>query len=51
MQGKPSAQMANRKRIVLTKLGLDGHDRALRLLARAVRDAGQEVIMVGVGPP
>jgi methylmalonyl-CoA mutase C-terminal domain/subunit len=44
-----SAPMPNRKRIVLTKLGLDGHDRALRLLVRAVRDAGQEVIMVGVG--
>lgn len=38
-----------RKRVVITKLGLDGHDRALRLLARAIRDAGHEVIMIGVG--
>jgi methylmalonyl-CoA mutase, C-terminal domain len=38
-----------RRRILLSKLGLDGHDRALRLLARAARDAGHEVVLLGIG--
>jgi methylmalonyl-CoA mutase cobalamin-binding domain/chain len=36
-------------RILLSKLGLDGHDRAIRLLARAARDEGHEVILLGIG--
>jgi methylmalonyl-CoA mutase C-terminal domain/subunit len=32
---------------VLTKIGLDGHDRGVRVLARALRDAGMEVIYIG----
>jgi methylmalonyl-CoA mutase C-terminal domain/subunit len=39
----------SRRRVLLSKLGLDGHDRALRLLARALRDAGHEVIVTGIG--
>jgi methylmalonyl-CoA mutase C-terminal domain/subunit len=34
-------------RVLLTKIGLDGHDRGYRLVARALRDAGMEVILTG----
>lgn len=36
-------------RILLAKVGLDGHDRALRMLALELRERGAEVIMLGVG--
>jgi len=35
-------------RIVLAKLGLDGHDRGLKVVARILRDAGVEVIYLGL---
>lgn len=35
-------------RIVLAKLGLDGHDRGLRVVARTLRDAGIEVVYLGL---
>ena len=35
-------------RIVLAKLGLDGHDRGLKVVARMLRDAGLEVIYLGL---
>jgi len=35
-------------RIVLAKVGLDGHDRGIKVVARALRDAGFEVIYVGL---
>jgi methylmalonyl-CoA mutase C-terminal domain/subunit len=35
-------------RIVLAKLGLDGHDRGLKVVARLLRDAGCEVIYLGL---
>lgn len=35
-------------RIVLAKLGLDGHDRGLKVVARMLRDAGVEVIYLGL---
>lgn len=35
-------------RILLAKVGLDGHDRGVRVLARAFRDAGMEVIYTGL---
>jgi methylmalonyl-CoA mutase, C-terminal domain len=35
-------------RILLTKLGLDGHDRGIKVVARALRDAGMEVIYTGL---
>jgi methylmalonyl-CoA mutase C-terminal domain/subunit len=35
-------------RIVLAKLGLDGHDRGLKVVARMLRDAGMEVIYLGI---
>ena len=37
-----------RIRIVLAKLGLDGHDRGVQVVARALRDAGMEVIYTGL---
>jgi methylmalonyl-CoA mutase, C-terminal domain len=35
-------------RVVLAKLGLDGHDRGLKVVARTLRDAGMEVILLGL---
>ncbi len=35
-------------RIVLAKLGLDGHDRGLRVVTRMLRDAGFEVVYLGL---
>src|ERR1700681_1081943 len=35
-------------RIVLAKVGLDGHDRGIKVVARALRDAGLQVIYAGL---
>jgi len=35
-------------RAIVAKLGLDGHDRGAKVVARALRDAGMEVIYLGV---
>ncbi len=35
-------------RILLAKIGLDGHDRGVKVLARAFRDAGMDVIYTGL---
>ncbi len=35
-------------RILLAKLGLDGHDRGVKIVARALRDAGMEVVYLGM---
>lgn len=35
-------------RVLLAKLGLDGHDRGIKVVARALRDAGMEVIYTGL---
>lgn len=35
-------------RIVLAKLGLDGHDRGIKVVARLLRDAGCEVVYLGL---
>lgn len=41
--------MANRKiRVLVAKPGLDGHDRGAKVIARALRDAGMEVIYTGL---
>ena len=37
-----------RPRIVVAKPGLDGHDRGAKIIARALRDAGMEVIYTGL---
>jgi methylmalonyl-CoA mutase C-terminal domain/subunit len=40
--------MAGRQRIIVAKPGLDGHDRGAKVVARALRDAGHEVIYTGL---
>lgn len=40
--------MGRKKRVLLTKIGLDGHDRGLKILARKIRDAGIEVVYLGL---
>ena len=37
-----------RTRVVIAKPGLDGHDRGAKVIARALRDAGMEVIYTGL---
>ena len=39
---------ARRLRVVIAKPGLDGHDRGAKVIARALRDAGMEVIYTGL---
>jgi methylmalonyl-CoA mutase C-terminal domain/subunit len=39
---------ATRLRVVVAKPGLDGHDRGAKIIARALRDAGMEVIYTGL---
>ena len=44
-----SANATQRKiRVVVAKPGLDGHDRGAKIIARALRDAGMEVIYTGL---
>ena len=40
--------MAETVRVVVAKVGLDGHDRGAKNIARALRDAGMEVIYTGL---
>ena len=40
--------MSSRIRVVVAKPGLDGHDRGTKVVARALRDAGMEVIYTGL---
>ena len=40
--------MDKKIRIIMAKPGLDGHDRGIKILARAYRDAGMEVIYLGL---
>ncbi len=40
--------MAAKIRVVIAKPGLDGHDRGAKIIARALRDAGMEVIYTGL---
>jgi methylmalonyl-CoA mutase C-terminal domain/subunit len=43
------AAMTERKiRVIIAKPGLDGHDRGAKVVARALRDAGMEVIYTGL---
>ncbi len=43
-----SAEGPEPLRVVLAKLGFDGHDRGLKVVARTLRDAGMEVIYLGL---
>lgn len=40
--------MEKRKRILIAKVGLDGHDQGAKIVARSLRDAGFEVIYTGL---
>jgi len=40
--------MARTIRVLIAKPGLDGHDRGAKVIARALRDAGMEVIYTGI---
>ncbi|WP_051821621.1 cobalamin B12-binding domain-containing protein [Streptomyces sp. SCSIO 75703] len=42
------AAASSRLRVVIAKPGLDGHDRGAKVIARALRDAGHEVIYTGL---
>ena len=43
-----AAASTRRIRVVVAKPGLDGHDRGAKIIARALRDAGMEVIYTGL---
>src|SRR5262249_19821058 len=40
--------MAENIRVLMAKVGLDGHDRGVRVVARCLRDAGMDVIYTGL---
>jgi methylmalonyl-CoA mutase C-terminal domain/subunit len=40
--------MTERLRVLIAKPGLDGHDRGAKVIARALRDAGMEVVYTGL---
>ena len=40
--------MSRKVRVLIAKPGLDGHDRGAKVIARALRDAGMEVIYTGI---
>jgi len=42
------AETKRKIRVVVAKPGLDGHDRGAKIIARALRDAGMEVIYTGL---
>ena len=44
----PSAIQSSPIRVLVAKPGLDGHDRGAKVIARALRDAGMEVIYTGL---
>jgi methylmalonyl-CoA mutase, C-terminal domain len=44
----PADAAGRRLRVVVAKPGLDGHDRGAKVIARALRDAGMEVIYTGL---
>lgn len=47
-QMRHTSPPAPRARVVIAKPGLDGHDRGAKVIARALRDAGYEVIYTGL---
>lgn len=40
--------MSNKIRVLLAKVGLDGHDRGVKIVARCLRDAGMDVVYTGL---
>jgi len=48
MQEQGATESGRKIRVVIAKPGLDGHDRGAKVVARALRDAGMEVIYTGL---
>jgi methylmalonyl-CoA mutase C-terminal domain/subunit len=48
MSAATEQQSGRKIRVVVAKPGLDGHDRGAKIIARALRDAGMEVIYTGL---
>lgn len=48
MTAAAEPKTAHKIRVVVAKPGLDGHDRGAKIIARALRDAGMEVIYTGL---
>jgi methylmalonyl-CoA mutase, C-terminal domain len=48
MPEKNSSQMQRPIRVLVAKVGLDGHDRGAKVIATSLRDAGMEVIYTGL---
>jgi methylmalonyl-CoA mutase C-terminal domain/subunit len=48
MNSQPTADSNRRIRVLVAKPGLDGHDRGAKVVARALRDAGMEVVYTGL---
>src|SRR3954451_9124783 len=48
MVGRSGAMTERKVRILVAKPGLDGHDRGAKVVARALRDAGFEVVYTGL---
>lgn len=48
MTGAQGHAGQRRTRVIIAKPGLDGHDRGAKVIARALRDAGMEVIYTGL---
>src|SRR5207302_702685 len=44
----PGGRMAENIRVLMAKVGLDGHDRGVRVVARCLRDAGMDVVYTGL---
>lgn len=47
MMTETSQQMQRPAKVLVTKIGMDGHDRGSRIIAAALRDAGVEVVYTG----
>jgi methylmalonyl-CoA mutase C-terminal domain/subunit len=45
---KSTGQVNKKLRVLVAKVGLDGHDRGVKIVAQALRDAGIEVIYLGI---
>jgi methylmalonyl-CoA mutase C-terminal domain/subunit len=43
-----TAKPAKKLRVLVAKVGLDGHDRGVKIVARALRDGGIEVVYLGI---
>lgn len=48
MEGATHILSGKRIKVLVAKLGLDGHDRGAKVVARALKDAGMEVIYTGI---